>query len=337
MNTIQTIIENQYFLIILASVMTIVNICKKHGLLDSVYYILQRYIKSDKLFLSIMSCIYGVIPIPGRISIATGLFDTCTCTKQDRSNLGILSYLATHHYYLWSPIEKSVLIVLAGIGIAYVDFLAIMFPYICIFIALTIYYIWFHLDKIETIKYPQPAKINLIDPGLLLTSIITTCFVPEYMLYIFVCLASYYVLKYKYYTWFKELNKHLMFTVALVIACSTIVREHTDTIFSVLQGASVNYSLHVCLIISFLVSFILGSSSKFAAATALMVSVFGIEYLAIFYIFDYCGYMLSPMHKCVTIGKTYFGTNLVDFYKSVGIIIIIMITTALLNTFILQL
>ena len=34
------------------------------------------------------------------------------------------------------------------------------------------------------------------------------------------------------------------------------------------------------------------------------------EYLPWFFAVDFAGYVMSPMHKCVAIGKMYFGTKL---------------------------
>ena len=34
---------------------------------------------------------------------------------------------------------------------------------------------------------------------------------------------------------------------------------------------------------------------------------------------DFSGYMLSPMHKCVAIGKMYFGTKLSHYVKILGV------------------
>ena len=37
-----------------------------------------------------------------------------------------------------------------------------------------------------------------------------------------------------------------------------------------------------------------------------------------FFAVDFAGYILSPMHKCVAIGKMYFGTSLTYYGKLLG-------------------
>jgi len=54
-----------------------------------------------------------------------------------------------------------------------------------------------------------------------------------------------------------------------------------------------------------------------------------------FFAIDYAGYLLSPTHKCVMIGNSYFGTPLGVYYKALGIWALLLITTAGLFTFIL--
>jgi len=73
--------------------------------------------------------------------------------------------------------------------------------------------------------------------------------------------------------------------------------------------------LIVALLAGFLGSLALGSSSKFGGFTAIAVSIFGLEYLPLFFAVDYAGYILSPVHKCLAIGKSYFGTPLKKYYS----------------------
>ena len=72
----------------------------------------------------------------------------------------------------------------------------------------------------------------------------------------------------------------------------------------------------------------MGSSSRFGAFTVILSSIYGIEYLPWFFAIDFSGYMLSPMHKCVAIGKMYFGTKLSHYVKILGIWAIGVIATA---------
>jgi hypothetical protein len=50
----------------------------------------------------------------------------------------------------------------------------------------------------------------------------------------------------------------------------------------------------------------------------ILTSLYGIQYLPWFFAVDFAGYILSPMHKCVAIGKMYFGTSLTYYGKLLG-------------------
>jgi hypothetical protein len=86
-------------------------------------------------------------------------------------------------------------------------------------------------------------------------------------------------------------------------------------------------------LLTFLASFSMGSDGKFAALTVLMASVFGKEYLLWFFALDYCGYLLTPMHECVMIGKRYFGTSFKTYYTALIGWSVLLLTTAGAFTF----
>ena len=37
-----------------------------------------------------------------------------------------------------------------------------------------------------------------------------------------------------------------------------------------------------------------------------------------FFAIEYAGYLISPIHKCVAIGKMYFGTPIIEYMKVLG-------------------
>jgi hypothetical protein len=108
----------------------------------------------------------------------------------------------------------------------------------------------------------------------------------------------------------------LLFT-SVVIILSNVVKANFDTINAWLENAHKNDLLILVAVAGFLASFSLGSSSKFAGFVVLSVGVFGIETLPLFFAVDYAGYMLSPAHKCLVVGKSYFRTPLKDYYKAI--------------------
>jgi hypothetical protein len=325
------IIYQELFLLTLISIMVIANVYKDRNVLDGTYNIIRRVITNDRMFICIMSTIYGILPVPGRIGIATGMFDTCTDKRSPRQDLGILAYIATHHYYLWSPLEKSVIIVIASAGITYVQFIQHMWLYIVLMIIMTLYYVFFVMTKPVVIEF-KPTEKRSIEPLLLIGGISICCLGFIDVKYFFPVYGLYTILKYRVWDAHKRVEWSLILIAGVVIAISTIVKSHSESLLEILNNITTQYGLHVALIASFFTAVLLGSSSKFAAVTSLMVSIYGVMYLPLFYIFDFCGYLLSPSHKCVHIGRLYFKTRVVAFYKVVGIITLVLMLTSIMKT-----
>ena len=321
--------------------MIAVNILKSNNVLDSVYYFLQIHIKNKKILLCILSTIYGILPIPGRIMVAASMLDTCTDESKDRTGLGIIAYLSTHHYYLWSPLEKSVLIVLASTGITYIQFINSMSMYIGITLILTYGYIVFMMKDIDNIvvTFQKPeegeSKKSMIAVLLLCVTILLCCIDSSVILYAFPIYTLYLYLKYNPKKILQQIDYKLIFWIGVIIAVSTLLQTHTEEIKLYAENLATVYGLHAALIVSFLTAVLLGSSSRFAAVTVIMTSIFGLIYMPLFYIVDYCGYLLSPSHKCVSIGNMYFKTKLIIFYKTIGLLSLVLISTAIVHYFIL--
>ena len=110
--------------------------------------------------------------------------------------------------------------------------------------------------------------------------------------------------------------------VAVIIFAANLARQNTDAIKTFLSdtGMDINtWSGFLYLTaISFAGSFALGSSSRFGALMIIMTSIYGIAYLPWFFAVDFVGYLISPMHKCVTIGMLYFGTKLRYYITILG-------------------
>ena len=334
------LLVKESFLLVICSIMIIVGVFKDNKVLDSMYYDLSRCIKNKKLLLCILSTIYGILPIPGRITIATGMFDTCTNKKKDRSELGILAYLATHHYYLWSPLEKSVLLVIASTGMTYIDFICNMWIYIAMLLLATYYYVVFIMKDVSDILVdmaPSPRDSKKIIDSLNLGVGVLLCCAGVFNVALFFPIFAGYVL-YRYSTSLRKAYSYidikLLSVISIIILISFTIQLHTTDIQAFASQLATRYGLHVALVVSFLAALLLGSSSRFAAITVIMTSIFGVVYMPLFYIIDFCGYLLSPAHKCVSISTMYFKTKFVAFYKTVGIISLILITTALIKYFI---
>jgi hypothetical protein len=115
--------------------------------------------------------------------------------------------------------------------------------------------------------------------------------------------------------------KTLVFT-ALVIIAGNIVKANYDSIKAIVESAHEHNLIIFVALVGFLASFALGSSGKFAGFVGLSTSVFGPATLPLFFAFDYAGYMLSPTHKCLVVGKSYFKTPLKDYYKAIASLVV---------------
>jgi len=125
--------------------------------------------------------------------------------------------------------------------------------------------------------------------------------------------------------------------VAVVFASSGYMQEHRAWFEEAVK--SIGLDMHTfkgvfyISLLTFLASFSMGSDGKFAALTVLMTSAFGKEYLLWFFALDYCGYLLTPMHECVMIGKRYFGTSLTTYYTALITWALLLLAVAGVFTF----
>jgi hypothetical protein len=121
----------------------------------------------------------------------------------------------------------------------------------------------------------------------------------------------------------KNIKWDVVILVALVIIVGNGIKMYSDAIVNFFM--SFNSSIFFASVIAFVTSFILGSSSKFAGITTLLVTIFGINYLPLFFSLGYSGYLISPTHKCLVITKSYFNLDM-GLYK-----ILLLIGTALVT------
>ena len=127
----------------------------------------------------------------------------------------------------------------------------------------------------------------------------------------------------------KWFDLKILCSVAFIIALGNYLKLHTDIITEYVRDSS--NSLYIACGLGFISSFLLGSSSRFSMVTAMLTEIFGFKYFPLFFAVDYSGYMLSPIHKCVIIGKGYFKTSLIKYYKYILLVCITILLTALIK------
>jgi hypothetical protein len=326
--------------------MMIAGMVKEHGLFKDMFCFFEQNLKSKKAVVAIVSALTGLLPIKGRVTVSAGMLETLAPDKGccGREKFGPIDYVSTHHYYFWSPLEKTVILPMAAFGLSYGAWIGIIWPLLAVTIAFILaYLIWgvkesdieigdcgteIKVSRITRYVFPYIAGVGAIIAGI-------------DFLWAFGTLTLYYMLCTKTFDPKKLLGYvdwKLVGWVALIIVAANYAVQNTDTIKAFLGNAGLDINtvsgFTLLSLFSFAGAFALGSSSRFGAITVLMASIYGIEYLPWFFAVDFVGYLISPMHKCVAIGMLYFGTKLRYYATILGIWGGLVITTAGLITFI---
>ena len=329
------LIKGQEFLVYLILIMFVTGILKEKGYLMDIFRLLVQKFKSKRMVVFLISLFGGILPIPGRVALSASMLNSIApIDNKKRKKFGIIDYLATHHYYLWSPLEKTVIIPMAVLGLSYMQFMSYVWPLLLISGLYISYYILsLGDDEIDIEINDDPINwknvTNVVLP--FLGTIIISCFT-DYYFGAFAVFATYLV----YYsnTWKKLLdyiNWEIIWIVALVIILGNVVGSYYDVIETYIKQYNKPEYILVVSVISFLSSFLLGSSAKYASIVSLLTSVFGMEYFVLFFTLEYSAYLISPSHKCLPIGQKYFHTGFMTYLKALIIWISIMMTYALLT------
>jgi len=332
-------------------IMLVAGIAKERNLFMPVYSYIKTSFKSNRVVLFLISAVSGVLPIEGRVTVSAGVLDTIThkdCGhahhNTGRQKMGIVDYLSTHHYYLWSPLEKTVIIPMATFGIGYVAWIGMIWPLILVTAVFISYYIFNKVKEdeinIESVPFKMSAVFRNVLPFFIAIGTYVYVGGSDHIFMIFGLLALYYVFLTQ--TWnFKKLasyiNWEVLITVAVVIVLGNYFKSQEVLINDFIRGLGLDiqtiYGFIVISLVGFVASFLMGSSSKFIALATLMSTIFGTQYFIWFFAVDYVGYLLSPTHKCVMVGNRYFGTPLSMYYTGLGAWSILLLSAAGLVTY----
>jgi len=326
---IDFILKGQVYLFLIIFVMMIAGMIKENNLFSDVFAFLKRSIKSNRAIVALFSALTGVLPIKGRVTVSAGLLDTLAPKdKKKREKFGPIDFMSSHHYYFWSPIEKTVILPMAAFGLSYTAFLGIMWPLIAATFAYIIWYLVYMVKDTDIALAETKKKIKV--------SRITRYVFPYIMgvsaviagvnfLWAFGLLTLYYIIVTQTFNWKKLLGYvdwKIIAWVALIIILANTTRLYTGEIKEFIGSTGVDMNSPVGFgaisLLAFGFAWILGSSSRFGAIMVILTSLYGLAYLPWFFAVDFAGYILSPMHKCVAIGKMYFGTSLSYYGKLLG-------------------
>jgi hypothetical protein len=325
-------------------IMITAGLAKEYSLFAPAYSYIRNTFRSNRFVVVLLSAIGGILPIEGRVTVSAGLLDTVAPKDgKGREKMGIVDYLSTHHYYLWSPLEKTVLIPIAAFGMTYAAFIGMIAPLVIASIIFLGWYLWYQIKEEDVAITPTNFKISSVIRNVLpmFAAIGLYIYDEKLMIACFGFLALYYVFLTQQWN-IKKLLGYIKWDVLVIVAVVIILGNYFKSydkafatmIKDTLVDPSTFVGMAVISAIGFIASFLMGSSGKFVAIAVLMSQIFGIEYFLWFFALDYAAYLLSPTHKCVMIGNRYFGTPLTTYYKALGSWCGILIVTGFIFTFI---
>ena len=290
-----------WYVLILAGVMLISGVVKKYNLFGPLYARIINKVHNKKILVVLISFLGGILPIPGRVIVSAGLLDTIAPDDPSkRSKFGIIDYLATHHYYCWSPLEKTVLIPMAVLKLSYFGVIAYTWPLLVVSLLVLIGYI-LNLSSddvtIRSVDQPAPITEKIVKP------------------------------------WYMMINWNTLILVMVVIIVGNFIKEYgvnlKGYVETVARDVNGYFTFLFASLLAFFASFVMGSSGKFAGMTALLTSIFGLSYFTYIFALEFAGYLLSPCHKCVAIGMSYFHTPMKAYYKVILIWSALLVLTGL--------
>jgi hypothetical protein len=299
MPPLNVLFEEWYYILMLGTVMVLAYYARKYDVFQPFYAFIADRIKSKRTVIALTSAVSGVLPINGRVAVSAGVLQTLAPADDRRKKYGVIDYLATHHFYFWSPLEKTVLLPMAALGITYWQFIGSVWPLLAALIICILYYIFGVLkeDDVEINVRKNREKQELDTRELVKENAIT-----------------------------------LLIVTGLLMA-GNLVGYYKHHFTPLVDAAHDSGLLILVLIASFILAFLLGSSGKFAGVLAISLPIFGIMYLPILFAANWAGYILSPMHKCMMIGKRMFGSDFKDYYKVLGGVVTVVFLVSIVKTF----
>jgi uncharacterized protein len=316
------------FLPYLFGIMIVGGLVKNYGVLNEVFVFLRNTFKSNRLVVAATALAGGVLPIEGRVVMSAPLLDSIASDKaQSRSKFGIVDYLSTHHYYWWSPLEKTVALPMAALGLSYTQYMTHTIVPLIITLAFAGTFIFAYVKEtdVEIIDSARIISWNRLLKGwgpIIATMIflltVNTKENPYLLSVWFPSLTCYYSYICNDWKWGKYINWQFLGLALIVLTFSAIMGEIKEPVMDYLENIStikVPGALYIASVIGFLASFAMGSSGKYAGLVSILVKGFGIHYLTWFLCIEYAGYIISPMHKCLLIGQQYFGTPIRKYYS----------------------
>ena len=342
----QVLLKDISYLWMIFFIMITAGLAKEYSLFAPAFAYVRNTFRSNKFVVVILSAIGGILPIEGRVTVSAGLLDTVApkC-GHGREKMGIIDYLATHHYYMWSPLEKTVILPIAAFGLTYSAFIGLVAPLLIVSLLFISVYIWTQVKDEELTITPGNFKLSAVLRNVLPMFIALGVYIwvggESHVFAIFGLLTLYYIIITQQWSLKKLLGYirwDVLAWVGAVIVLGNYFKSYNGEFLTMIKSTGLDPHTFVGMlaisVVGFVVSFLMGSSGKFIAVAVLMAQVFGVEYFLWFFAIDFAGYLVSPTHKCVMIGNRYFGTPVATYYKALGAWALLLLATSAIITFV---
>ena len=343
---IEAILKNELYMGYIFGIMILGGFIREHSALEDVYSLAKKYVKDNRVLVIITSLLGGILPIPGRVALSAPLLDAIAPPdKERRSAFGVIDYLSVHHYYWWSPLEKTVVLPMAVMGVSYSTFLG----YTIIPLAITLAYTWWYIftkvpaaSVVPNLEYVRDFNWRRAITGWapLIATVILLLNTGKGRSDHSSSLGSWRNVQsiIRLYTsdwkWGRWIDGKFAIIATIVLAFGGIVGQIKEPVMAYLNAATPDMLIPASLV-AMVAAYIMGSSGKYAGMTSALVAVFGPQYLVWFLCTEYSGYLVSPAHKCLMIGQQYFGTPLKKYMVVLSRLCAILIAYAAITTFIL--
>lgn len=330
------------YLWMIVFIMISAGLAKEYHLFAPAFAYVRNTFRSNKFVLVLLSAIGGILPIEGRVTVSAGLLDTIAPKDgPGRERMGIIDYLATHHYYMWSPLEKTVVIPIAAFGLTYGAWLGMIAPLLITSLIFIGWYIWYQTKEEDLAITPGNFKLSQVMRSSLPMFVAIGAYIwSNNFIACFGLLTLYYIIITQQWNIRKLLSYvklEVILTVAAVIILGNYFKSEQAYFQELIKGIGLDPATFIGMLaisaVGFGASFLMGSSSRFIALAVLMAQLFGVEYFLWFFAVDYAGYLLSPTHKCVMIGNRYFGTPYRTYYTALGTWVALLMLVAGTFTF----
>jgi len=260
--------------------------------------------------------------------VSAGLLDTVAAKDPEkRKYFGITDYLATHHFYFWSPLEKTVILPLAALGFTWGEWMSYFIYPLVAYLIFLFYYIFKNIPE-DAIEFTFKDEFNLKEFILYTLPIFIAIGLAIFYspVIIFGVLALYYAgylfnqvrsIKITLERINSFINWKLVGILAIILALSVTGIHYVEAHEAFIEQ-------HKGMLIGGIVALIFGATlmtgeeDVYAALVAAIVPAFGADYLLLLWFAGYFAYSISPFHDCIWIGTGYFGTPLKWYYKVIS-------------------